>query len=241
MAPDDSTISLSIVLLAALTHASFQLSVSVLTLMSGHALGRRTAQRRLLNMIGGFIAGAIVMTVLLLSFSAYVFGLLFPYKIPLIIWAIGCGAVVGVGLSVWLFYYRRELGTVLWIPRGFARHLESRAKHTRSAAEAFSLGMTSIVSELLFVFAPIMLSALILLRLSPELQLLGVAMYATIALSPLMIIGLLIGRGRKISRIQRWRETNKHFLQFAAGGGLLILGTYVYSEFIIVANAFGRM
>jgi len=241
MTPDDTTISLSIVLLAALTHASFQLSISVLTLMSGHALGRQTARRRLVNMIGGFAFGAIVMTILLLSFAAYLFGSLLPYNIPLLVWAVGCGAAVGVGISVWLFYYRRELGTVLWIPRGFARHLESRAKHTRSATEAFSLGLTSVVSELLFIFAPIILSALILLRLSPELQLFGILMYTTVAMLPLMIIGLLISNGRKISRIQKWREANKHFLQFAAGGGLLILGVYIYSEFIIVASALGRM
>jgi hypothetical protein len=36
-----------------------------------------------------------------------------------------------------------------------------------------------------------------------------------------------------LSRIQRWREANKHFLQFAAGSGLLILGFFVYvNEFL---------
>ena len=58
--------SFAIILLAALTHASFQLSVSVLTLLSGHALGRKTAHMRLLRLTGGFILGAGVMTVLLI-------------------------------------------------------------------------------------------------------------------------------------------------------------------------------
>lgn len=40
---------------------SFQLSVSVLTLLSGHALGRKTAHARLLRLTGGFIIGAGVM------------------------------------------------------------------------------------------------------------------------------------------------------------------------------------
>ncbi len=241
MTLDQSTVSLSIVLLAALVHASFQLSISVLTLMSGHALGRKTARLRLLHLVGGFVLGAIIMTILLLSFAAYALGAWLGSGVPTVLWAIGAGAAVGVGLSVWLFYYRRELGTILWIPRGFARHLDTRAKRTKSATEAFSLGLTSGVSELLFTFVTISLSALILLSLPVHLQLVGILIYAGVSLVPLMIVGLLIGSGKKISHIQRWREQNKRFLQFAAGGGLMILGTYVYTEYILVANILGSL
>ncbi len=237
----DTYISLSVVILAAFIHASFQLSISVLTLMSGHALGRKTARHRLINLIGGYLFGATVMTTLLLTFVAYLFGSLITGPIPGLWWAIGCGAAVGVGVSVWLFYYRGQLGTVLWIPRGFAQHLDSRSKATKSATESFSLGLSSILSEMLFIFAPIFLAALILIPLSPDMQLFGILLYATVSLLPLYIIGLLIGSGHKISHIQRWRERNKRFLQFAAGSGLFLLGLYVYNEKIIVASMLGGL
>lgn len=232
----DTLTSLAIILLAALVHASFQLSVSVLTLLSGHALGRGAAHHRLLRLTGGFIAGATVMTVLLVSASAFVLSAIFPSVTPMILWAVCCGAVIGVGISVWFFYYRDEHGTSIWIPRGFARHLESRAKYTKDTAEAFSLGLAGVVSELIFLFAPVLVASLVLIRLSPVWQLYGMLLYAVVALMPLLIVGMLIGGGHKLSRIQQWRETNKRFMQFAAGSGLLVLGAYVYVNQVIVAG-----
>ena len=236
--------SFSIVLLAAACHASFQLSISMLTLLSGHALGRKTAHLRLMRLVGGFILGAGVMTVLLLSFIAFSFNGLLPARTPLLIWAACAGGGIGVGLSVWLFYFRKESGTTLWIPRGIARFLSDRAKATKLSVEAFGLGLTSIVAELLFSLAPLAIAALVLVQLEPTWQLLGVLLYAGVALMPLMIVGILIGGGHKISHIQRWRETNKRFLQFAAGSGLIILAAYVYVEQVFtvaVANSIGAL
>ena len=232
----DILIPLALVALAAIIHASFQLSVSVLTLLSGHALGRKTAHMRLLRLAGGFIAGAGVMTLLLLSTSAYTLSILLPLHTPMVIWAIAAGAVIGLGVSVWMFYYRGHKGTSLWIPRGFADYLSGRAKSSKAASETFGLGLTSVMAELLFIFAPVLVASLILIRLSPELQLAGIVLYTAISLLPLLIVGSLIGGGHKLRVIQRWRETNKRFLQFAAGSGLFILGTYVYVEYVIVTG-----
>lgn len=232
----DFVTSFAIVLLAAAVHASFQLSVSVLTLMSGHALGRKTAQARLLRLTSGYIIGAAVMTISLLSTMSLILLTVLPGQTPPLLWAVVCGAVVGVGISVWLFYYRRGKGTGLWIPRGFAQFLSDRSKHSKNPAEAFGLGLTSIFSELMFVFAPLVVAALILIRLSPTEQLLGIGLYALVSLLPLIVVGFLVGSGRKLSHIQRWRETNKRFLQFTAGSGLLVMGAYVYVERVIVVG-----
>lgn len=156
-----------------------------------------------------------------------------PHTTPLLVWAVGSGAVVGVGVSVWLFYYRHDAGTSLWIPRALARYLADRTKATKDSAETFGLGLTSAVAEILFAFAPILIASLVLIRLSPELQLLGVILYTAVSLLPLLLVGLLIGGGHKLSDIQRWRETNKRFLQFAAGTGLLVLGAFVYVDQIV--------
>jgi hypothetical protein len=220
--------SLAIVTLAALIHASFQLSVSVLTLLSGHAIGTKQSSDKILRLTFGFVSGAGVMTLLLVSFISLVLLHVFGPNTPQLIWAIVCGLLVGVGLAVWFFYYRRDKGTTLWIPRGFARHLSERSKETKHTAEAFSLGLTSVISELLFIAAPMIVSALVLIQLPGVWQLVGIAIYAVISILTLISISILIGSGHKLSSIQKWRESNKHFLQFAAGGALAILGFFVY-------------
>ena len=67
--------SLAIIVFAALIHASFQLSISVLTLLSGHAIGKKTAYKRVLRRMGGFTAGVLLLTCLILSAVSYYFAL----------------------------------------------------------------------------------------------------------------------------------------------------------------------
>lgn len=224
----DIASSLAIVTLAALIHASFQLSVSVLTLLSGHAIGAKRTQAKISRLTFGFVSGVGVMTLLTLSFFSYVFLHVFGPNTPQLVWAIACGLLVGVGLAVWFFYYRRAKGTSLWIPRSFARHLSERSKATEHSVEAFSLGLTSVISELLFIAAPMIISALVLIQLQGVWQLVGIAIYAVVSLLTLFSIWVLIGSGHRLSEIQKWREANKHFLQFAAGGALTVLGFFVY-------------
>lgn len=232
----DTIISLSIIAFAALIHASFQLSVSVLTLMSGHAIGAKRSHAKLLRLTNGFLLGAGVMTVLILSTTAFTVSQLFGREAPLLAWAVGGGILIGVGISVWAFYYRREKGTVLWLPRGFAGFLAQRSKRTQSSGEAFGLGLTSVFAELLFIFGPIFISSLALIHLSPTWQLAGIALYTVISLLSLLIIAGLIGSGHTLGGIQKWREDNKHFLQFAAGSGLLVLGVYVFVEQVMTST-----
>jgi hypothetical protein len=226
--------SLAIVALAALIHASFQLSVSVLTLLSGHAIGSKRSQAKLFRLSWGFIFGVGVMTLLLLSFVSLI--LLHSFgqaEVPLVVWAIACGLVFGIGIAVWLFYFRREKGTKLWIPRPLAEHLTDRSKATKRSAEAFSLGLTSVVSELIFILPSIIISALVLLQLPGVWQLAGIALYVLISLFGLLVVWGLIGSGHSLSKIQKWREDNKRFLQFSAGGALIALGFFVYISKVV--------
>lgn len=229
--------SLAIVAFAALIHASFQLSVSTLTLMSGHAIGKRTAHSKLLRLAGGFLLGAAAMITLLLSTSSFIASRLISQEISLIVWAISSGVLFALGISVWLFYFRPSAkGTALWLPRGLASFLADRSKRTQNSGEAFGLGLSSVIAEGLFLLGPICVSSFALIHLSPTWQLAGVALYTTIAMSSLIIVGGLIGSGHGLGTIQKWRESNKKFLQFAAGGGLLILGFYIYVQEVITVN-----
>jgi hypothetical protein len=176
------------------------------------------------------------MTTLLLTFSAFVFQHAFQGTIPPIVWAAACGLLLGLGVAVWAFYYRKEKGTSLWLPRGIAYYLSNRTKATKDSAEAFGLGLSSVVGEILFVLAPIIVAALALTQLEPMWQLAGVGIYTFISLLALLTVYSLVGSGHKLSRIQKWREDNKRFLQITAGGGLLILGFYIYVDQIMATN-----
>jgi len=230
---DSTLILIAILALAALVHASFQLSVSVLTLMSGHAIGSRTSHLRLLRITSGFIFGVFITTLLVVSFFTYCFLSFSKLLDARLVWVLLAGLMISLGIAVWLFYYRRSDGTALWIPRGMARFLANRAKKTTHASEGFSLGSTSVFAELIFTAVPAAAAAYSLITLPLPLQLGGVFVYTFVATAPLFVVYLLIGGGHRLSSIQRWRETNKRFLQFAAGSALLILGFFMYAYEVI--------
>jgi hypothetical protein len=176
------------------------------------------------------------MTALSVSFLGYVGSQLFRHDVPTLAWAVVCGLMIGLGIAVWAFYYRRQKGTSLWIPRSFARFLTDRTKATKSSAESFSLGLVSVISEGIFIIAPASAAALVLINFPAPVQLAGVALYTVTASLSLFIVIVLIGGGHKLSRIQKWREDNKRFLQFAAGSALLVLGFFLYANTVVVAS-----
>lgn len=232
----DIAISFAIIALAGLIHASFQLSVSMLTLLSGHSLGKKTSHARVLRLSSGFIFGAFVSTLLIVSFLAYLCLILNGRVDDRVMWSIASGLMIGIGIATWVFYYRHQAGTSLWIPRGFAQFIVARTKSTRSTGEAFSLGSVSIFAELLFIIAPALGAGLALAQLPVNYQLAGAIMYALVASLPLIVVYMMVGGGHKLSRIQRWRENNKRFLQFAAGSALLILGFFIYVNEVLAIS-----
>lgn len=232
----DTVYALAIIALAGFIHSSFQLSVSVLTLISGRALSTKRSHKRLLGLTSSFIFGVGLMTLLLLSALATVLVDVFDGQTPIFIWAMAGGLLFGVAIAVWLFYYRRESGTALWIPRPMAEYLHSRTKATRSTTETFGLGMMSVLGELLFVIAPLVIASLVLVTLPPIWQLAGIALYALTSLFSLIVVLVLLGSGHKLSDIQKWREDNKYFLQFAAGAGLIVLAFCSYATEVVGIN-----
>ena len=234
--------SLAIIVFAALIHASFQLSVSVLTLLSGHSLGKKTAHRKVLRLVNSFLCGALLITTLLLSTGVYYLSLLINHvaKTEQLIASITCGLMVGLGIATWAFYYRRGDGTALWLPRGFADYLSKRSKATKSSAEAFALGLTSVVAELLFIIGPLLTATLAIITLPTlEWRLIGIALYLIISMFSLFIIAILVGSGHSIARLQRWRVAHKHFLQFTAGSSLIILSGFLFADRVLGFTLYG--
>jgi len=202
-------------------------------LLSGHSLGKKQTNIKIMRRTTSFVIGASIMTLLLLSSTSTLLLGIFGYNTPQIVWSIVCGLSVGVAVSIWLFYYKHEKGTTIWIPRGIANYLNQRTKLTDSSAEAFGLGLSSVIAEILFIIAPLLMSALVLVQLSPEWQLLGLFVYVIVSMLPLIFVWSLVGGGHSLGKIQKWREDNKHFLQFIAGTGLIVLAGFVYVNEIL--------
>lgn len=215
------------VVAALFAHASFQLGVSMLTLLSSHAIGKGKRHSQILRLDLGYSLGAIVMTAGLLALSLYCINSLLTFITPLH-WAMMSGLLAGAGLAVILFYYRRGKGTMLWLPRGFVEFASVRAKKTRNSYEAFAIGAAMVVAELPFLFAPLLLISLMLHGVSSDQHLVTLLGYSVLACLPLLFMTVLISSGHKISTIQRWREDNKKFLQWSGGLMLILLGVYVY-------------
>lgn len=232
----DIITSFAVIVFAALIHASFQLSVSVLTLLSGHAIGAKKSRARVSRMTTSYILGAGLMTLLLISASVLALLYFFSTVPSHLVWAVSSGLVLGIGVAVWLFYYRKgKEGTELWIPRAFAHYLTNRSKKAELAVETFGLGMVSVVAEILFILPSLVISTLVILDLPTEWQFVGILAYTLISLAGLFIVGSLADGRRSLSDLQKWRTENKRFLQFAAGSALIVLGFFIYVTKIMAA------
>lgn len=220
----------TLVILAGLfVHACFQLSLSILTVIDSHAIGSSQRHSSVLKLSLSYIFGTLVATTGLLALLTYFFHAILPIGTHPAAWGIVCALVVGVGWCVLLFYYRKTKGTQLWLPRRLVERLTARAKKTRTTWQALGFGLTSVFVELPFLIAPLVLAGAVLSTLPSTERSVGVLAYAIAANVPLIIVTILIGGGHKISTIQRWRESNKHFLQWTSGLTLILLGVYLFA------------
>jgi hypothetical protein len=211
---------------AVFVHACFQLSVSVLTLLSSHTIGRRLPNARLLSLNFWYIFGCIVM-ITLLQLSVIVLLRLGMTHSATITTVVTLSLVPLVALLVVLLYYRRGRGTQLWLPRPAAQYITDRAKRTKSSVEAFTLGMATVVTELPFAIAPLAIVAFALQGFRVDRWFTMSLGYSLAVCAPLIFVAFYLSSGHKISSIQRWREDSKGFLKWTSASALLILTAYI--------------
>jgi hypothetical protein len=201
-------------------------------MINARGLGSKTSATKIDTLSTFFILGSSVMTFLILSTLLLTICYINENLITALDWSIICGLVAGVGLAIWLFYYRKN-GTSIWIPRPFADFLGEKIKIAKRPMEAFVLGLTTVLGEILFVVAPISAASLAVLSLPSYFQPIGMIAYILMSSSSLFIIWLLITHGKSISKIQVWRENNKRFLQYVSGGVLIALSLFIFVNGVI--------
>ena len=190
-------------------------------------------------MSNSFVFGVSTITLLLISSISYFLSLFIHHATSAeqLIAAVSSGMMFGLGIAIWAFYFRRQPGTSLWLPRNFAEYLNKR---TKNSVESFALGIISVIAEIIFIIAPITAASLAIITLpNPFLQIISIAIYVIVSTLPLFVVIVLIGSGRSISNLQRWREDHKRFLQFASGGSLLILAAFLFVDRVIGVISYG--
>lgn len=210
---------------ALFVHVCYQLSVSVLTHFTAHSLSRKTSDKRLLALGLSYSLGVIVATTLSITGLASLAQLL--QGGPRIFTAIVVGLTPCIGLATILWYYRRGDGTRLWLPRSVVAYLLERSKKTRSLFEATLLGAATVIGELPFLVGPILFITYLVAQTPPSHWLGWSAFYSSIAALPLLITTMYITSGHSVARAQKWRETNKSFLQWTSGVTLVLLTIYL--------------
>lgn len=147
---------------------------------------------------------------------------------PTYVFAIVAGILIGLGISIFTSYFRYGPGTSLWIPRGLADFLDKRAKKASTNTDAFSFGIMSNLGEAPLTLILVFISGIAIISLPNEVQLLAAALHAVISILPLVIVKFIADSKNDISRVQKWRDSNKNFIKFIVGSGLAIFAIYVF-------------
>lgn len=228
----DMVIPFAEVFLAALIHASMQLSLGALLLLYHASLGKHI-KKKTRDLVDSYIAG--IGTLVFLSLGAVTFIMdryfgeaLYPEELLIVI-----GMLVALAIAVWAIYYRRGRSTELWLPRTVARFIDRRAKETNSNTEAFSLGMLTSLAEMPFTLVLIIVAGNSIMQLNPFEQLIALGTYVVISIIPPIILRLAIRKGRTVVDIQRWRVKYKTFLRVLTGVGFLMLGIFIFAFEVI--------
>lgn len=224
----ETVIPVSTIILAAIIHATLQISLGCLLLLY-HASRGKHIRKKTRGLVRSYVAGIGVLSFLGVCAMCYII---------LNIWRGPLGAewlliIVGIlallTLLMWLFYYRWGKGSELWIPRVVARFIDGRAQATNNRVEAFSLGLLTCFAELPFSLILFVVTANSVLELPNELQVLMVFIYALITILPLIIMCSCFRRGKTIVEVQRWRVKHKNFLRIITGIGFLVLAIFIFS------------
>ncbi len=224
----DNFVNLSIILLAALSHAFFQLDAGGLLLLYHSSLGKHVPKKTRV-LASNFILGVAFFLLLCLTASAFIILAFSGGSLSTDFLSILVGILFAVSLIIFTIYYRTGRSTELWLPKAVTRFIANRAKETSSRVEAFSLGMMTSLAEVPFSLVLIVLASNSILALSRTAQIIAVLLYLFITTIPLLFIRVCVRQGKTIADIQRWRVRNKTFLRIIGGVGFIVLAFFIFA------------
>lgn len=221
------------VFLAAVIHATLQLSLGALLLLYHASLGKHV-RKKTRFLVDSYISGMGMLVFLGLAATIFVLDRYFEKPLYIEELVIVAGMLVALAIATWFFYYRRGKSTELWLPRSVARFIDKRAKMTNSNTEAFSLGVLTSLAEMPFTIVLFVVAANSILVLPHLYQILAVAMYTIITIVPPIVLRFAIRKGQTVVDIQRWRVKHKLFFRLLTCVGFLALGFFLFTFEVLV-------
>jgi hypothetical protein len=219
-------------ILAGITQASLQLGLGGLILLYHNSLGKHH-RRKTRYLAKHYIIGSCAITFLMVCTLCYLIGNFFNGALTAEWLTICAGIFAACGAVMCVLYYRKGKSTELWLPKGFTRFIQKKARQTNDNVEAFSLGLLSSFAEMPFSIAIYFVAANAILHLSGHLQLVGVIGYAVLTAVPLIALKLRIKTGRNAVEAQKWRVKNKTFSKVFSGSAFMLLAMFILAYWVM--------
>lgn len=219
--------SLGIVFLAMLIQCFFQLSPSIFTIFYHHASGK-SSTKKADGLSLYYILGAEIFT-FVFFFLTFMF---MSYAVPssnfisnaILPWVLA-GIFIALSLISVFFYFRKGSGTALFISRRLADKIFKNTKKVENASDAFILGFTSSIPELIFSIPLFIATSYSLLTVSSLLRIFLIFAYVIVSIIPLFVYYSFFHAGYNLAEIERRRVKNKTFYRFVISLGFLILAS----------------
>lgn len=209
--------SVGILLLLTLILVFLQLVPGVFMLISHYASGkfsRRKAADQRLFFILGVESGLVFFFLAIYAILSAI--CITPINIDdgILVWAMS-GVLIALAIAFALYYYRNGAGTKLFISRKLAKRIEEKTMTARLRSDAFVLGFSATIPELIFTMPLYIIMVAEIMRINgpPALRALVVMLIMFAAILPLLIIAILFDRDCNLAELARKREQNKSFVR----------------------------
>lgn len=126
-------------------------------------------------------------------------------------------------------YYQKGAGTKLFISRSFVNNYYQKIKTAKSRSDAFVLGFTATIPELIFTLPLYIVSAVIITYIAPSsLERAGlIFLFAFVAILPLLIAHVRYTIGNTLADTIRFRIKNKNFFRFTTAFSFLLMAVLI--------------
>lgn len=209
--------SIGIVILAMIIMASLQLIPGIFILFFHYASGKYSFKKAS-SLSLFFILGTEITSALLFISSFFISYVLFLNDLNprnnVLTW-IFIGIFIALSIICFFFYYRspNAKNTELFIPRKYAKTLNSRAKSAKTPSDAFTLGALSNVYELFITLPLYILTATEIMYMHKDYFAddIMTILYILISIIPLLCLYHSFRIGHNLAKIQRTRIKDKTF------------------------------
>ena len=217
--------SVIILILVLVIIAFMQLTPGTFALFYHYTLGKYSAKKTD-DLSLSFILGAEAFSATMILITYFViFTILVsqPLFIQNIFSWIMAGIFLGEAFAVFFCYFRKGKSTALFISRRIAHGTKSCISHVKSHRDAFILGATSSVAELIFTIPLYIIFTTELMKFSTNVRVIVATLFILATILPLFLIRGFYRAGNNLAEIQRLRVHLNPLVRIVISLGFIFL------------------